>query len=497
MIKNLRIHDQTLFFLGSTGVLSGIFLTNIFRENAIFFLFLVCIISIQIIFFFRSIIPFLLVFIILFCLGGYLSLERFNKIDYAATLFEKETVYFTKNTFIRGTITEKISENNTGARYILRNITIGSRDFPSIVGIIVTFPDSRRKNTDDIISFTWKLQLPMNNEIFDYRTYLLLNNIYATIKVPSSEKLGSHTSSSTFIFIRNIRSRLLSVIEEIYPWESAKLLQWMLIGERANFSKETKKNFNSAGLTHIIAVSGFNITIILIFLSFLFRSFPMVIRLFLATLCIGFFTLLVGPQISVLRASIFGMVSYTILLSWKKMRAFSILLAVAVGFSLLDPLILNYDVSFHLSFLAVFGLLFFGDFFNRIFSFLPRWFGLRESLAMCFAAMVFTLPILLINFGQISLISPLANVLVVPLIPFIMLGGFVSMIGTLLFSYLGVLIGFPTWLWLSYILKVITWLGGLSYAAIPIDLGAYRYVLEIGYFMIIGFLVLFFQKEKA
>lgn len=219
-----------------------------------------------------------------------------------------------------------------------------------------------------------------------------------------------------------------------------------MIGERANLSTETKKHFNNAGLTHIIAVSGFNITLILVFLSFLFRSFPIAVRIVLALVCVGFFTLLVGPQVSVLRASVFGLISYVILLSGKKIRAFSVLLAVAVGFVLLDPLILNYDVSFQLSFLAVFGLLFFGDFFDRIFSFLPKWLGLRESLAMCLAAMVFTLPIVMMNFGQVSIIAPIANIAVVPLIPLVMLGGFVSMAGAFLSSSLGIWMGFPTWL---------------------------------------------------
>ena len=246
-------------------------------------------------------------------------------------------------------------------------------------------------------------------------------------------------------------------------------MEGILIGERANLLPETKKSFNNAGLTHIIAVSGFNITIILIFLSFLFRSFPIFIRLSLAIICVGFFTLLVGPQVSVLRASVFGLIAYSILLSGKKIRAFSLLIAVAVGFIVMDPLVLNYDVSFHLSFLAVFGLLFFGDFFNRIFAFLPRWFGLREALAMCLAAMVFTLPILMINFGQISLVSPLANVAVVPLIPLVMFGGFLSMVAGSFSSYLGILIGFPTWLGLSYILQMVSWFGNLSYAALPVD----------------------------
>lgn len=213
-------------------------------------------------------------------------------------------------------------------------------------------------------------------------------------------------------------------------------------------------------------------------------------------ICVGFFTLLVGPQISVLRASVFGLIAYTILLSGKRMRAFPLLIAVATGFVLLDPLILNYDVSFHLSFLAVFGLLFFGDFFTCAFSFLPKWFGLREALSLCFAAMVFTLPIVIVNFGQVSLISPLANMATVPIIPLVMFGGFLSMVGSFIAPSLGICIGFPTWLGLSYILRTVAWFGGLSYAVAPVELGEYRYVFETGYFVIVGFLVLYFRETE-
>ena len=403
-------------------------------------------------------------------MGCFLSTERFSEIKSTTQYLEQETVFFTREVPLHGTLTEKVSENNTGARYIFRNLTIGAKTFPEKTGILVTFPDSRGREIDQIISFTGKLSLPINNEVFNYRTYLLLSDMYVTTKVSFPTVIGQEKSSVLSLFVRNTRYKFLSIIEEdIYPGESGKLLEGILIGERANLSTETKKNFNNSGLTHIIAVSGFNITIILIFLSFLFRSFPIFMRLSLAIICVGFFTLLVGPQISVLRASVFGLIAYSIFLSGQKIRAFSLLIAVAVGFVVIDPLVLNYDVSFHLSFLAVFGLLFFGDFFNKIFGFLPRWFGLREALAMCFAAMVFTLPILMINFGQISLVSPLANVAVVPLIPLVMLGGFLSIVVGLSFPYLGVLIGFPTWLGLSYILQMVAWFGGLSFSVLPVD----------------------------
>lgn len=452
--------------------------------------------SIQIVFFFRTFFVYILVFIVFSYLGGYLSLERLHEIDRITGSFQKETVFFTEDIAIRGTLREKVSESDKNARYILRDITLGTQRLPEKAGILVSFPDSRHKSIDDILSFTGKLSLPTSNEVFDYRTYLLLSDVYATASVAFPDKTGTNPSSALSVVIREIREKLLHVIEDIYPGESAKLLEGILIGERANLSSETKKSFNNSGLTHIIAVSGFNITIILIFLSFLFRSFPIWIRLFLALVCVGFFTLLVGPQVSVLRASVFGLIAYTILLSGRRMRAFSLLLAVAVGFTVLDPLILNYDVSFHLSFLAVFGLLFFGDFFTRIFSFLPKWFGLREALTMCLAAMVFTLPIIMVNFGQVSLISPLANIAIVPIIPLVMLGGFLSMVTTFFSSYLGILIGFPTWLGLSYILQATAWFGGLPFATIPVDLGEYVGVFEIAYFLVVGFLVVYLRGEE-
>lgn len=496
MIKDLRTHDQILFFLGSIAMFSGIFLTNIFRENTIFIVVFIIILSIQILFFFRSFFLYVIVFLLLFCLGGYLSIEKLHTIDTVIRLLEKETVFFTQDTIIKGTLLEGIWENNKSARYILRNITLGAQVFPPKFGILVSFPDSRGENIDDIIAFTGKLALPLNNGNFDYKTYLLLDDVFATTSISLAEKIGTDHSSWLDWYIRQIRARFLSIIEDIYPGESAKLLEGMLIWERANLSTETKISFNNSGLTHIIAVSGFNITIILIFLSFLLRSFPVVFRLILASACILFFTLLVGPQISVLRASVFGLISYAILLSWRKIYAFSLLLGVALGFVILNPLILNYDISFHLSFLAVLGLLFFGDFFVRLFSFVPKWFGIRESLAMCLAAMTFTLPILVINFWQISLVSPIANIAIVPLIPLTMLIGFASILTALFSAHLAIIVGFPAWLGLTYMLVTISWFGNLSHGVMSIDFAQYSSIFEITYFLILIFIIIYFREKK-
>lgn len=494
---DLRSHDRIVFFLGSTGVLSGIFLTNVFEKNSLFLLCFLSIVSIQSLFLYRSFWRYILILFVAFCFGIGLSFVRFQTINTITGIFQKQTAYFSKEVLVQGVLTTKVSENTKGVRYILRNITLDGNVVPEKAGILATFTDAHNKKLDDIVIFTGQLRLPIVNEAFDYRTYLLLDDVYATVTVRQSAKTGSEESSLWITrLVRQVRTQFLQTIENIYPERSAKLLSWLLIGERADLSAETKTAFNRAGLTHIIAVSGFNITIILIFLSFLFRPFPMYAKLSLALASIGFFTLLVGPQISVLRASVFGLLAYSILLSGKRLRAFSLLVAIATGFVIMDPLILNYDVSFHLSFLAVFGLLFFGDFFTRVFSFLPKWFGLRESLAMCFAALVFTLPIIIVNFWLLSVITPVANIVVVPFIPLIMLGGFLSMIVDLFSHTVAILIGFPTWLGLEYILWSVAFFGGLSHATIPVDLGMYNTLLEIGYFLVMGFWVLFWYEEQ-
>ncbi len=77
-----------------------------------------------------------------------------------------------------------------------------------------------------------------------------------------------------------------------------------------------------------------------------------------------------------------------------------------------------------------------------------------------------------------------------------MLLGFISMIGALFSSYLGIMLGFPAWLGLSYILHAVVWFGSFTYSSIPIDFGEYKYIFQIGYFLVVVFLVLFFQKEE-
>jgi competence protein ComEC len=103
----------------------------------------------------------------------------------------------------------------------------------------------------------------------------------------------------------------------------------------------------------------------------------------------------------------------------------------------------------------------------------------------------------MINFGQISIIAPLSNIAIVPIIPLVMLSGFLSLLAGYFSPYIGVVLGFPTWMGLSYILNGIKWFGEFSYATVPINLGLHQYFFEILYFMIIVFIILFFHQKET
>ena len=286
------------------------------------------------------------------------------------------------------------------------------------------------------------------------------------------------------------------IIKEIYPKQYWWLLSWILIWEKSDISKEIKDEFNKSWLSHILAVSGFNVTILIIFLSLLFRFLPWYFRFIVIAFFITFYYLIVWENIPALRASIMWIVSYLSIINIRKLENFNILMAIIFILVLINPLILNYDISFHLSFLAVFWIIYTQDFFKKIFSKIPETLSIKDSLVITLSALVFTIPIILVNFGQMSIISPLSNVLVAPAIPLSMLFWFLSIITYNIHELIWISFWFFSWIFLKYIMIIADFLGNLSFSFIFVNLWSYKYLFEFIYFILIIFLILYFKKEE-
>jgi len=160
-----------------------------------------------------------------------------------------------------------------------------------------------------------------------------------------------------------------------------------------------------------------------------------------------------------------------------------------------NPLLLLGDVGFQLSFLAVMGIIYLGPTLRNWLRFIPeeRFVNLRSILFMTFSAYIFTLPILIYNFGRISLVGPIVNVLVLPIVPLIMTLGFIFGLLGMIWSFLGWIFSLPAWFLLTYLLKVVDFFSH-SWAAKTIE-NVHWFWLIISY-LILGCLAWYLNKRE-
>lgn len=162
---------------------------------------------------------------------------------------------------------------------------------------------------------------------------------------------------------------------------------------------------------------------------------------------------------------------FLVIFAQKESRLYNSRIAIAfagAGMLLQNPFLLRYDLGFLLSFLATIGLL---TLYPRLEESAHRWpklGGMKEAFLQTISAQAWVLPVLVVAFGTIPLISPLANVLVLPFIPAAMFFSFVAGISGIFFPALGVFIAFPAQAILSYEIGVTKILSRVPYASIPV-----------------------------
>lgn len=266
------------------------------------------------------------------------------------------------------------------------------------------------------------------------------------------------------------RLMLTQRIQGILPGDAGALLSGILYGERG-LSANTSATFKTAGMTHLIAVSGSNIAIVIslfvpCFLCVGYRRKPAIV---LSGLAVSLFVVFVGAQASVVRAALMGWMGLLARVFGRKASAERLLAIAATCIVLFDPWALAFDAGFALSFLATWGLLRWSRPFQEHLRWMPEFFGLREAAATTLAATLVTFPYALWAFGTSSLIGLLTNLFAVPIGGLAMLWGAVAVLlgpfisiaalpaqgcleAMLLIARMG---GFVPWLQLSWALP--TW----------------------------------------
>lgn len=237
-----------------------------------------------------------------------------------------------------------------------------------------------------------------------------------------------------------------------------------LVGQRRGLPAELETALQAAGLTHIVVASGYNLTILVRLSRRLFERISKYLALLGSGALIVGFIAITGLSPSMSRA---GLVAGLSLLAWYYGRRFHplVLLPLAMAITLIvQPAYAWGDLGWQLSFAAFAGVMILAPLLQAyLFGDKPER-TLRRIFIETMAATVATIPTLLVSFGQFSVVAPVANMLVLPLVPLAMLLTFVAGIGTLVVPFAAGIFGFPAQLLLTYMTSTAQFLGNLPWA---------------------------------
>ncbi len=321
----------------------------------------------------------------------------------------------------------------------------------------------------DRLQINATLEKPQPVGSFDYANFLAKDDIFSIAEKPNITVLSHGQGNPLYAFLYSLRSSLESQTNRLFPEPSSSLLNGLLLGLRKSIPADITANLSNTGLTHIIAISGFNITVIISFLAgFLLRKTRRSVRFFSAGLVIILFTLLVGASASVVRAAIMGILGLLALSLGRKSESLTLLLLALFGMVLYHPVSLILDLGFQLSFLATLGLIIVSPHLEKWTKRVPSFWMLKETLLTTLSAQIMVLPLLLVQFEKFSLIAPLSNILVLPVISLIMMLGFVALLISFVpfLFLLAKVIGFLAWICITYIILVVNSLGVVPFASI-------------------------------
>ncbi len=279
-------------------------------------------------------------------------------------------------------------------------------------------------NYGDLIQFEGAIKQPKPK---NYADYLAKDNIFGIINFPKTEFIAKNQASYLKSQLFKLRENIIANFQKTLPPEKAAFLSGITLGERAEFSKELKDKMSASGTTHLVALSGQNITIIVFAISSFFGFFSRRKSVFwLTLLIIVFFVLMTGAEASVVRAAIMGGI---IMLAKQIDRIHSMRNVIAVAALIMviyNPLVLRFDLGFQLSFAALIGIIYLSPIIKKLFKMKERggFLGWRENLLTTTSAQIAVLPLILINFGNFSPLSLPANILILEAIPLTMIFGF-------------------------------------------------------------------------
>src|SRR6056297_170170 len=334
-----------------------------------------------------------------------------------------------------GRVIKEVDKRIDKDKLFVGDIKINNKEIKGIV--LVSVGSYSPFEYGDLLKIDGYIQEPTNFNDFNYKMYLARYNVYSVSYYPKIKKIGEKKS----FFYKNIlkvRQQSKKIINKFLPEPQSSILGALLLGYKKSFPDNLRNSFAMAGVSHILAISGLHIAILISILIILFSS---ILRMnptlsFIFTLVfIAFFVILVGAPSSAVRAFIMGGLLLIAQKFGKKSQSLRFLLLAAFLMLLFNPKLLIWDISFQFSFLAVLGIYFLTPLFEKKMKKIPDFnlLPIRSYLSVSLGAQIMVLPLVMYYFKNLSLIAPISNILVLFTVPLLMIFGFLFLIFNLVF----------------------------------------------------------------
>ncbi|AIS52155.1 ComE operon protein 3 [Thermoanaerobacter kivui] len=363
--------------------------------------------------------------------------------------------------------------------------------------ILVTQYGGKYPSDGDVVSIRGIVSIPKratNPGGFDYKLFLKKKGIYAVMKVQGHavDIIGKGNLNFIEKAVHAAKQKIESNYINSMPERDAKFVISVLLGDKL-VDDETLGQFRTAGISHIICVSGMHVAIITGFILYILSLFN--IRRYKVPIIITvltFYAILTGANPPVIRAVLMASIALIGTTYGKKHNSINSLSFAAFVILIFNPLML-WDVGFQLSFVATLAILYFYKPIQEKLSMLnPK---IRDLVALTLSAQIGTIPFTMYYFHYISIISLLSNIVIVPLADIAVVLGFLSAVTGLIFHHLSYFINYINIPVVEAILYITKLFDSLPYASIDTIVPPF-YVIGLYYGILAVLLSSFDKKTK-
>ncbi|MFO7169191.1 MAG: ComEC/Rec2 family competence protein [Chloroflexota bacterium] len=375
--------------------------------------------------------------------------------------------------------------------FAAEQVVVGGRQRPAEGLVRVTLPPYPERSYGERLLLVGELETPRDAQRpgdFDYRRYLERKGIFSLMEPERAQRLEPGGGNPLLAALLELRNHCRRLLLRVLPEPQASLAIGILLGLQSSIPDDVAADFSITGTSHILVISGWNITILCTMLYGVAERLRLSQRsaFWVTVVAIWIYTLFVGASANVIRAAVMGTVVVIGQRLERPAHAWTTLFAASWAMTLWNPQTL-WDMGFQLSALATASLFAYGKSTDELLLRTPLRAGwldwAREALTATFAAQILALPLILYAFGNLSLVAPLANVILVPVIPYAMLFGAIALAGALLWLPLGQVLAWPAYLFLAWLTEGTRLFAQLPYAAVQVP--RFPLWLLLGYYAIV------------